>query len=343
VTTVVGRAPGKVVLTGEYAVLRGAPAVVAAIDRHAEVRVRLVSGGGPLAIESRAEGRRWVIEDPAREPVGGGDLGAVLAAWRVASPLVPALAGGGVDLTVGSEAFLVSEKKLGLGRSAATVSAATAAFLALAGRHEPDIVRETALAAHALFQEERGSGADVAAAVHGGVVEFRRNDAGVALATRRLPPGLQLLVGWTGESMATAPLLARFDAVVARREPPALAELCVVACRAAAAVAAGDTPAFLAAVTDTSGLLDRLGRDVGIPIVTPTLARLVAVAERAGAAAKPSGAGGGDCGIAFATSPAVADRVRTAWQEAGIVPLALAIAPGASVETGAEPGEVALG
>ena len=43
--------------------------------------------------------------------------------------------------------------------------------------------------------------------------------------------------------------------------------------------------------------------------------------------AKPSGAGAGDCGIALAASAAQAARVRSAWQEAGIVPLAIAIAP----------------
>src|SRR5207244_1552761 len=34
VTAIAARAPGKVVLTGEYAVLCGAPAIVAAIDRY---------------------------------------------------------------------------------------------------------------------------------------------------------------------------------------------------------------------------------------------------------------------------------------------------------------------
>ena len=45
-----------------------------------------------------------------------------------------------------------------------------------------------------------------------------------------------------------------------------------------------------------------------------------------GAAAKPSGAGGGDCGIALATSEAQADAVRAAWRAEGIVPLPVAIA-----------------
>jgi phosphomevalonate kinase len=51
------------------------------------------------------------------------------------------------------------------------------------------------------------------------------------------------------------------------------------------------------------------------------------VAARLGIAAKPSGAGAGDCAIAFARSPAEADALRGAWREAGFLPLALTIEP----------------
>src|SRR5439155_903092 len=138
--------------------------------------------------------------------------------------------------------FLVGERKLGLGRSSATLVAAVAAFLATRGRPTREGILERALAANALFQEGRGSGADLAAAVHGGVVEVCRQDAGLRVQSR-------------------------------------------------------------------------------------ALRRLVATARRVGAVAKPSGAGAGDCGIALAESAAQAARVRSAWQEAGIVPLAIAIAP----------------
>jgi len=91
--------------------------------------------------------------------------------------------------------------------------------------------------------------------------------------------------------------------------------------------------------------LARLGDETGIPIVTPPLARLIAAARRVGAVAKPSGAGGGDCGIAFATSSEQADAVRAAWRADGIAPLPLEITPeGARQAVGDEQsGEVPLG
>jgi len=50
-------APGKLFLTGEWAVLRGAPALVLAVDRLVRVELEVEEGDGPLAIESSAEGR----------------------------------------------------------------------------------------------------------------------------------------------------------------------------------------------------------------------------------------------------------------------------------------------
>ena len=318
-TVAEGRAPGKLFVTGEYAVLVGAPAVVAAVDRYAHVRLELTAGHGPLVVESEAEGRTVTIERPLDGPVPGGDAGAVVAALR-------AIGGSRASgrAVVDSRAFLVGERKLGLGRSSATLAATTAALLGSASK---DMLLGSALAANACFQDGLGSGADVAASVYGGVVEVTRGDDGLQVASRRLPPGVQLVAGWTGDSAHTTPLLGRFTEAVRSGSVHALDELRATAARAADAVARGDAAALADAVDRSATLLERLGNETGIPIVTPALARLVAAARRAGAVAKPSGAGAGDCGIALATSPAQAAAVRAAWQEEGLLPLQIAIAP----------------
>lgn len=324
-TTVQARAPGKLFLTGEYVVLMGAPAVVAAVDRFVDVRLTLDDAPGPLTVESLAGGTTWVAP-VGRNDAPGGDAGAVLAAFRAAAArgaIRPHLAATAV---VDSRAFLDGDRKLGLGRSSATVAAATAAFLSTGERPRRGDILACGLAANALFQEGRGSGADLAAAVHGGVVEVTRAGEGLGVVPRTLPTGLHLLAGWTGESAPTGLLLARFAAAAARG-PRTLGALADVAKRAAAAVAAGDAQALAAAVDRSADLLERLGAEVDIPIVTPALARLVAAARDVGAVAKPSGAGAGDCGIALARSEAQAAAVRAAWQSVGIVPLPLAVAP----------------
>jgi phosphomevalonate kinase len=320
-TIVEASAPGKLFLTGEYAVLDGAPALVAAIDRRVVVRAAFGPGAGDLVVDALAERERFVVSASLRADLAGGDVGAVLAAVECSGF---ALGERAAEFVVDSRPFLTGERKLGLGRSAATLVAAVAACLAADGRADAAEILGRALAANARFQDGRGSGGDVAAAVHGGVVEVRRGPAGLAAAPRGLPTGLHLVVGWTGEPAPTAPLLARFDP---RRAPAALAALAAVADEAAAAAVAGDADRLLEAVDRSHDLLARLGEDTGLPIVTPTLARLVAAARRAGAAAKPSGAGAGDCGLALARSAAQAEAVRAAWREAGVLPLPLAITP----------------
>lgn len=324
--TAVARAPGKLFITGEYAVLAGAPALVAAVDRYAEVRVAVHDDGGGVEVDSLADGVCCAVDDADAGELPGGDAGAVLAALRAARARVPRLGTTRIAVAVDSRPFLHGALKLGLGRSAATLVAAVAALLAAFGVGDRAAALAVAVAAHGAFQGGHGSGADVAAAVHGGVVEVLRHDGGIDVTPRRLPAGLTLVAGFTGESAATTPLLRRFAQATAGAQPRALAALREVAAQAAAAVADGDAAALRDAVRRSAGLLDALGRETGLPIVTPALARLVAAAERAGAVAKPSGAGGGDCGLALADSPAQAAAVAAAWRAAGITPLALGIA-----------------
>lgn len=315
--SVTATAPGKLFLTGDWAVLAGAPAVVAAVDRRASVQVRRTDGDA-LTVVSLAEGRTRTLSDhTARLP--DGDAGAVGAAWNV-------VGGDGAYVTVDSATFLLGDRKLGLGRSAAVLAAATAAFRHLAvAPPNSEALRTDALAANAQFQAGRGSGGDIAAAVHGGLVEVRRTANGLKVTSRALPPGLHLVAGFTGESSHTTPLLGRFDGALA--DPPAeLRDLCAVAETAADAIARGHAVDLCVAIDRSADALARLGARLGLPIYTPALTRLVDAAQRVGASAKPSGAGGGDCGIALATSAAQAAAVCDAWRAADIVPLALSIA-----------------
>jgi phosphomevalonate kinase len=321
VSTLVARAPGKVFLTGEYVVLRGAPALVAAVDCY--VTVRLEVGPGALEIESLAEHRHERIDEAALARVAEGDVGVVLAALRTVG-----FVGG--RLTVDSRDGLLAGRKLGLGRSAATLAATTAVLLAAGGERARSRVRAAALAANVDFQDGHGSGGDVAASVHGGVVEVRRVRGELVVSPITLPEELQLVVGWTGESAPTVPLVARFATA---ESSPTLSELGTVAEAAAAAASGGDADALCAAVERSAALLARLGEELGLPIVTPALRTLVEVATDVGAVAKPSGAGAGDCGIALVRSSQEADALRAAWQKAGITPLPAALATeGVTVE-----------
>jgi phosphomevalonate kinase len=261
-------APGKLVLTGAYAVLEGAPAIVAAVDRYAVADSR-----SPGKIDVRA------LQDDAGQ-------------------------------------------KLGLGSSAASIVASFGAR-ALARGDDPrhaavrsEIFR-SARDAHQR-QQGGGSGADVAASVHGGVLRYRVLHAphsgpvsqGAAIARRRetsihavdTPPGLVLVAFWSGTSARTSGLLARVDALRAGGGAAAVfTALRGVAEEAADAI--GDAGRFVQRAASFGRALAALGDAADAPIVPPAFAELSAVAEREGAAFLPSGAGGGDVAVWLGVEP----------------------------------------
>jgi phosphomevalonate kinase len=89
----------------------------------------------------------------------------------------------------------------------------------------------------------------------------------------------------------------------------------------------GDDQALLRQVGDARRLLAALDDEVGLGIFTPRLTALCDAAEAVGGAAKPSGAGGGDCGIALldATAEAEISLLREKWTAAGLLPVPISI------------------
>jgi phosphomevalonate kinase len=264
------RAPGKLVLSGAYAVLAGATAVVTAVDR-------------------------YVLADAARPaervtPEVQAALGAEPAPWFDAS----ALREGG--------------EKLGLGSSAAILVASLGARLVLERGPLSDAELGRALLGPALVAHARaqggGSGVDVAAAALGGTLTFRR-PGGVTAASGelpetapvRLPSTLTLETGWSGVPAVTSVLVARV-AELERADPSRHARLlgaqAAAAERAAAALTAGDAPGLLRAFAEQRQALRALGEGAGVAIVTAGCEALGAAAEQGGGTAWPAGAGGGD-------------------------------------------------
>jgi phosphomevalonate kinase len=324
-------APGKVVLFGEYAVLFGAPALVAAIDRRAVVRLVDAPGdsyevtapglatrtalfdiGGDGAPEWHEEvyGRRHfglidrIIQNSvAREGLLGGELPSFAAT---------------LDTRAFFETLSGRQVKLGLGSSAALTVALASALEGWAG---VDRVSETDLDQlqamvdlHRRVQGGVGSGVDVAASLLGGIIRYRLADDGaVANATRlELPGDLQTVYVWTARTASTSLFLKRLR--LCREEAPGdvepvLDELGTVSASGVAALAAGDTGAFLEEVDAFWRVLGELGSVTGMPIISEEHRDLHRAAEESGVLYKPSGAGGGDLGVGFTADPSAAARL----------------------------------
>ncbi|MDX2168636.1 MAG: hypothetical protein SF182_16310, partial [Deltaproteobacteria bacterium] len=203
-----------------------------------------------------------------------------------------------------------------------------------------DEIFATALTAHHQAQNGVGSGADVAASVYGGLLRFERAAAESlpAVAPLTPPPGFKLHIAWSGGAAATAPLVRRYLALEKREAPGCARHEFVVAARAcvdafAAGLAAGRVD--IEAVDRNGRALEALARAGGLPLLTPELERIVALARDAGAGAKLSGAGGGDCAIAVTADGDGGARLAQAWRDAGVHTIDLGLqAGGVSIAKG---------
>ncbi len=198
-------------------------------------------------------------------------------------------------------------RKLGLGSSAATAACAVGAVLEMAGlpiTAHRDLAYSLAESAHRTWQGGAGSGADVAAAVYGGVLQFTRPSGGTPVV-RGIPGGLdtlQLVVFSSSTAVSTTSQIRSMRAF-AEREPSRydglLAPVREAAERFVQSLASQHPRETIAALRAAGLALTTLGDAAGGPIVTPPYTRAAAIAAELGGAAKPSGAGGGDVGVAL--------------------------------------------
>ena len=302
-------APGKIFLAGEYGVLAGGTAVVAAVDRRATAR--FVSGGAPAT----------PLVEQVMAAVGA-ELGAALPEGAPEIDSSP-LAGG--------------EGKLGLGSSAAVAAAGVAVLLAAAGV-DPEVERQRTLTladrAHRAAQGGRGSGADVASAVFGGVIAYARHPDGPARIEPLGPSPVEVIVFSAGAPRLTVDgirALETFAAHAPEQHRLRMEQIAAAADRFAGAWRAADAASVVAAARGAGTALGDLGREANIEIWTDPVRSAAALAHDLGGTAKPSGAGGGDVGVAFLPDGRAAERFRAAASALQVRILAIQIAaPGLS-------------
>lgn len=261
----IAAAPGKLFTTGAYAILEGAPAIVAAVNRY----VFADTDGAPST-------RPEVVE--------------------VARAL------GRVPPAIDASALEAGGRKLGLGSSAAAAVASAAVLVGIKKSCDPSTRRrifDEAWRAHHAVQP-RGSGADVAAATYGGIVRVQRVRGELTVETARLPEGLVFRAFALDHSARTSDVL---DRLAERRVAASLpmAQLIGAAEAGAEAVSRGDLDGFVRAASAHVDGLAALGSVLDLPLVPGEVARARELLFAAGTAGNhvdpvllPSGAGGGD-------------------------------------------------
>jgi len=264
--TVVASAPGKIVLSGEYAVLDGGPAISMAVDRRAVVTLEDNSNGEcTLSTPGFAGDEKYRIID------------AVCSGSRPEKNIV-----------LDTRAFADDGKKTGIGSSAALTVAC------IAGLSQSEDVLSEALLAHRAFQGGAGSGVDVATAVRGGLIEFEMKTQ--LVTSLAWPAGLCLRVIWTGVSASTE---ARLEKLAAQTTRPSRSALLLAAPRMAEAWRSGDADRIMADYIPYIGVLRQFSVDHDLGIFDAGHDQLTDAAMHSDLVYKPAGAGGGDIGVLY--------------------------------------------
>ena len=293
-TIITASAPGKVVLSGEYAVLDGAPAISMAVNRRAVVTFDPIAENSPAVRSVGLDGRNNTSL-----------FDCVVRAVRFNNA-----SDYSVLLDTSSLVDAESGVKLGIGSSAALTVALVKAMASL--MDEKIDVGEAAANAHRDFQQGVGSGVDIATSVAGGLLEFRMQETGVTKLN--WPKGLEFALLWSGVAASTRDRVSRLKASDTK---PSRARLSAEASAIALAWGSGDADAVVAACGKYNDALMAFSIDHELGIFEAGHDVLAQDALAGGLAYKPCGAGGGDVGIALATAQEQLNKFVTRAEASG--------------------------
>jgi phosphomevalonate kinase len=204
-----------------------------------------------------------------------------------------------LTIDIDSRAGFDGGHKLGLGTSAAVCATLSGALLAWCGSRRD--VFPIALDAHRAAQGGRGSGVDVAAACHGGLIRYEVATPDPRVARAPFPAGVAFAAIWTGTSTETRTHIASVERWRAGAIPSELSQL--IGAASAVVGSLPDAQDFMRQLRAYAIALQALDATAKLGIYSPAHRTLTDVARAHGVVYKPCGAGGGDLGMAFAIEP----------------------------------------
>jgi len=319
------KVPGKLIVIGEYAVLEGANALVAAVDRYVIVSVtpsvkanfcQITSNLDSMAFEFRLTNRGKI------QPITVLDRNrikslkfAITAIEHICYRISNAdFSLSSFQMHIDTAQFYTTENKnkFGLGSSAALTVGIIGALVkyyaaeAHIFKDKLDLFR-FAIKIHSHAQGNRGSGIDVAASIFGGVSVYNiglieginscpQQQAGKTLAD------LYMMSIWTGVSISTRQMLSKIEDF--KREDyseykETMGALKSLSDKACIAYMNNDKRNFLKTIADYYTVLKKFSQKSKISIISDVHQKIAGLIHEAGGVYKPSGAGGGDFGLAF--------------------------------------------
>ena len=351
------KVPGKLMIAGEYAVLEpGGQAIVVAVDRYIKAVIEPSTqntlslpqlGFDNVTFETEGHDITFSVSNPKLSFIDNAITVYHRFVLEKSIDLRP------FSLTITSELDDPSGKKYGLGSSAAVVVAVVAAlsqfYKSEINQPSTELLYKLASIAHFKTQGN-GSCADIAASAYGGWIHYRafesswlmgeiKKETAINKLTERswpnllitsiTPPAtLKLCVGWTGKEAATAPMIDKINNL-RERQPKLYARFLDESESAVGNLVLsfeeGDCLRAISSLSQNRQALMQLSEMAEATIETEKLKQLIQIADKFGSG-KTSGAGGGDCGIAFLYDDRFVKELYEEWNEEQILPLDLTVA-----------------
>lgn len=345
------KAPGKLYIAGEYAVLeQDCPAILVALDQYVRVSIKPSSSDTGLihskqysqdSIHWVRRGSKIVIDN--RDNPFEYILSAISFTERYC--LEQKVKMDVYDLFVNSDLDSADGKKYGLGSSAAVTVATVKAILRFYGvQASKDLIYKLSTISHYSVQGN-GSAGDIAASVYGGWIAYQTfnnlwlkeelaskslsavvGEAWPGLKIQQLvpPKGMKLLIGWSQQPASTSRLVDKTNANKNNLRTE-YAKFLADSRKCVLQMIRGFEEANIALIQKQIGINRRLLQHFAainnIAIEIPRLTELIEIANKFGGAAKTSGAGNGDCGIVIVNKDTDIDRLRKEWVKNDILPL----------------------
>ncbi|WP_075724429.1 phosphomevalonate kinase [Tissierella creatinophila] len=344
--------PGKLYIAGEYAVVeKGYPAIIVGVDGFITVSLEETKDMGSIKaydntpISFKRKDERLILDYRDNR------LFYLINSINIVEILVKEMGKElkFYNLKVESELEDLEGKKYGLGSSAAVTISTIKVLCKFYGiETTKEKLFKLASLVH-LKVNSNGSCGDIAASVYGGWISFKTFDKNWVLEKRanltikqlldkkwpfleikRLTPpeDLNLLIGWTGRPSSTTILVDRVNK--SRQDNSQFYKSFLEKSKACVeniikAFEKGDLLGIQNGIMINRNLLVNMGQELGIQIETLGLSRLCDIALKFNGAAKSSGAGGGDCGIAIFNDKSNLEKLIYEWKKEGITHLPLKV------------------
>jgi len=319
--------PGKIILIGEYAVLEGASSLVMAINRFARIKIdknetKFLLSAPNLDIDSleyTVDKNKIIqfINQPHSQLFKKISLVKSILEYvfsKIETGLNP------FHLSIDTSDFYSLEKKqkFGLGSSAAICVAIIKAVTAILNLNkiDQDELFRYSINAHQYAQGKEGSGIDIAASVYQGLLQYKmpdkKNNEFHIPEKIEFPDNLYVIPVYTGFAVPTVNYIKKINQFKKENNTvynQIINELKTVSSQACNNLRSGNLDKFLNNIDKYYLKMEQLGESANINIISPVHKQIAQLVRDCGGFYKPSGAGGGDIGIALTTDQEIKGKI----------------------------------